>query len=106
MGPVTHLPTPHVMLARFDSDGHLLLRVEHHVATRHRGGVDLALVEDVAVVWVTWHVTRDMIHVTRASAHLTSREGWSDNPGRVSVAPTHGLGLALNGRIKTSFYCQ
>ena len=53
MGPVTHLPTPHVMLARFDSDGHLLLRVEHHVATRHRGGVDLALVEDVAVVRVT-----------------------------------------------------
>lgn len=40
-------------VAMFDSTGHLLLRVEHHVATRHRGGVDLALVEDVAVVRVT-----------------------------------------------------
>ena len=53
-------------VAMFDSTGHLLLRVEHHVATRHRGGVDLALVEDVAVVRVTWRVARDMIHVTRA----------------------------------------
>ena len=46
---------PHHMshVAMFDSTGHLLLRVEHHVATRHGGGVDLALVEDVAVVWVT-----------------------------------------------------